>query len=307
MTPGRPSARRVLATMSVAALVAAVCVLLGLWQWSRHADRSAEVALVQANLAAPAVVAEDVLDVQGTLPASAVWQRLTVTGTYRDEQVLLRNRPIGGGPGFHVLGFLDLTQGPYAGRTLVVDRGFATSGLEGSDTGAIPAPPEGEIEVVVRARADEPAPSRDAPAGQVQAVHVASALAAARVDSADPLPFYGIARAEDGAPPVGLTPLPSPTTDLGSNLSYAFQWWVFALGALVGGVVLLRRESAVHEGDDGEPGTTPGLPSHASASRSPGSLVSPAGRRPARARRRPTSEEEEDALLDAQSSGRVQD
>ncbi len=82
-------------------------------------------------------------------------------------------------------------------------------------------------------------------------------------------------------PPEGLGPLELPSTDLGPHLSYAFQWWVFAAGALVGAVILLRRDEPAPDC-----GRRPPPP------------------RPA-PRRRGRAEEEEDALLDAQEAARA--
>ncbi|MBC7290041.1 MAG: hypothetical protein H5T83_01730, partial [Actinotalea sp.] len=111
------------------------------------------------------------------------------------------------------------------------------------------------------------------------------------------LALYGGLVSEDGAAAAGLGRLPAPQTSLGTNLSYAFQWWVFAVGALVAPLVLLRKErrdaaEAAEADDAGD--ALDGTPA--------GPAVPARSARPApRRRRRPTAEEEEDALLDAQT------
>ncbi|WP_307844471.1 SURF1 family protein [Actinotalea solisilvae] len=274
----------------VAVLVAAGCVAAGVWQWGRHVDRSAAIAVVERNYDAAPVPLGDVLDGTGVLAASDVWRTVEVRGAYLPTSVLLRNRPVAGTPAVHVLAPFVVADGPLAGRVLVVDRGWVPPGDE-SGTVAAPAPPGGALELLVHLRVAERASTRDAPRGQVQAVAPGQVREAALDGAADEaawpraatLEAYGALVSEDGARPDGLGALPAPSRDPGSHLSYAFQWWVFALGALGTGVVLVVR--GVREGAVPPDGA--------------GCEPRPA----ARARRRPTAEEEEDALLDAQTGG----
>lgn len=284
---GSELVRRAATTVLVAVVVAAGCVAAGVWQWNRHVDRGAAITLVEANYEAP-VVPIDQLAGTGALSPRDVWRPVTVEGRYLADPVLLRNRPVGGVPGFHVLTPLVVGSGPLTGAVLVVDRGWVPTGEDGSDAGDVPAAPAGTVSVVVRLRADEPASRRDAPPGQVQAIAVDQVRDAWLADAGQPelwtgdtLGAYGALESEDGAAAAGLGRLPKPSTDPGPHLSYAFQWWVFALGALVGAGVLLTRDAREQRTpqDDGSD--------------------APQGTR-ARRRRRPTAEEEEDALLDAQ-------
>lgn len=281
--------RRWSGTIALAVVVSLGCVAAGLWQWNRHEQRSAAIALVEANYEAPLAPIHQVLPEGDPLDPAHVWRPVTVTGEYLSEQVLLRNRPVDGRPGFHLLAGLAVQDGPLAGRVLVVDRGWVPIGEDGSDAGAVPPVPPGRVDVVVRLRPDERPSRRDAPAGQVQAI-ATEQVRSAVLAGAEPaptwpqeatLPAYGALASEDGAAPA-LGRLPAPSTDPGSHLSYAFQWWVFALGALVGCAVLIARESSQSPTEDGAEVT---------------GRTSP---RPGRAGRRPSAEEEEDALLDAQ-------
>lgn len=268
--------RRVAAVLAVALVVASGCVLAGIWQFSRHQDRSAAVTLVARNYDAEPVPLADVAGDEDLDP-SLVWRPVRVRGAYVGTAVL-RNRPVAGTAAVHALAVLSVTDGPLAGRLLVVDRGWLPAPAT-----RVPAPPSGTRDVVVRVRAAEPPSGREAPAGQVQAVAVDQVLTVAGLEPDDALTgLYGVLATEDGAVPDGLQPLPRPDADLGPHLSYAFQWWVFAVGALVGAVVLLRREAAEGASGSNPAGAAPTTPS------------TPAGRR-----RRPTAEEEEDALLDA--------
>lgn len=300
----------------VAVLVAAVCVAAGVWQWSRHVQRSAAVDLVRANYSAAAVPAEQLITGPGAPVADEdVWRPVRLEGRYLDGPVLLRNRPVGGTPGFHVLEPLRVESGPLAGAVLVVDRGWVPT-QDGAGPASVPGTPEGTTQVVVRLRADEPASRRDAPEGQVQAISVAQVreASAASWDAADTIGGYGALVTEDGSRPDGLGPLAAPSTSLGSNLSYAFQWWVFALGALVGAVVLARREE---RGEDEGTATGEATPIGGTVTGSSGTASPPAHGRPtarpasgrairSTRRRRPTAEEEEDAILDAQEAPTAQ-
>lgn len=274
--------RRAAAVLAVALVVAVGCSIAGVWQWTRHQDRSAAVALVGANYDAEPVELTALL-ADGLQP-DEVWRPAVVRGTYVGGAVL-RNRPVAGTPAAHALGVVELTDGPLVGRLVVVDRGWlpAAAGARG-----VPLP-TGELDIVVRLRAAEPPADRDAPAGQVQAIDVAAVVEVAGQDTDDAVPqAYGVVATEDGATPAGVSPLPRPDADLGPHLSYAFQWWVFALGALVGAVVLLRREALEGAEPAGASAATP--------------KPTAAARERAR-RRRPTAEEEEDAILDAADRG----
>lgn len=285
------SRSRVASVLAVALVVAAGCVVAGLWQWSRHEDRSAAVALVTANYdAAPADLPQVVGD---GLQPDEVWRPVTVRGSYVGTAVL-RNRPVSGTPAAHALGVLEIADGPWQGRLLVVDRGWFPAAQAGEGREA----PGGTLEVTARLRTAEPAAGRDAPEGQVQAIAVDQVLAAAGLAGGDVVPdAYGVVATEDGRAPDGVTPVPRPDADLGPHLSYAFQWWVFALGALVGGVVLLRREAS-------DAAAAQAAASDASSDAAPTGQGRSTPTTPGRTRRRrPTAEEEEDAILDAAEGG----
>ncbi|NTW39023.1 MAG: SURF1 family protein [Cellulomonadaceae bacterium] len=281
--------RRWASTVAVALLAASLCVTAGVWQWHRHVARSAAVALVEANANADPVPLDDVVSLGSPLPTAQTWRVVSATGHYLPEVgVLLRNRPVDGQPGFHVLEAFVVDDGSLRGAVLVVDRGWVRSSDGGTPAEDVPAPPAGEVTLVARLRADEVASDRSAPPGQVQAIDVEQVrVAAGSPWAADvTLAMYGTVRTEDGVRS-SLGALAEPSTDLGPHLSYAFQWFVFALGALAGAGILIRRD--VLEARADEAGADDGVAPPSAGTR---------------ARGRPTAEEEEDALLDAQDPGR---
>lgn len=277
-----PAARRAAGLVVLALVLAVTCGLLGRWQWNRHTTREAVIAQIENNYTAePVPLAELLASPSTALADDDVWRPVVVVGHYAaDSTALLRNRPINGQAGFHVL-VPFLVTSPSAGtRVLVVDRGWVPTGASSDRPDALPAPPEGTIEIVVRLRADEPASARDAPRGEVQAISVDQVLAAGGLEpgTVDAYAAYGALATEQAGVPDDVGVLPKPSIDPGSHLSYAFQWWTFALGSLIGFSILARRE--LHE-----PEPEPVTPE-------------PTGRPPRR--KGPTAEEIEDALIDSQ-------
>lgn len=249
--------RRWLTIALVAVLVATVCVLLGRWQFHRHEARAAANDLVTDHYDAAPVAIDSLVAPDGTVPTGLSWLPVELTGRFVGEQLTLRNRPVDGADSARVLAVLATGTG-----YVVVDRGWLPSGAD-----TPPALPAGEVALTARLRPAEPADSRTPPPGQVFRIDPATVLAAASVVADGPV-LDGYVVAIDAAEP--LRPFPRPATEPGPHLSYAFQWWVFAGGALVGFGILARREAAELTG------------------------------RPAPARRRSSDAEAEDAIVDAQ-------
>lgn len=300
-----PHARRALSLVLVALVVATGCTFAGRWQWNRHVDRDALIRVVERNFAAEPVPLEEVLpSTDVTLGTGDVWRRAVVTGRYLEgATVLLRNRPVESTPGYHVLVPLVVEDGGEPGSVLVVNRGFVRMGTDGSAAVDVPAPPAGPVEVTVRLRLDEPR-GRAAAAGQVQAISVEQVLGQAPdtsgLEGLTAYRAYGALAAEDPAPAQALVPLPRPSTDPGSHLSYAFQWWTFALGALVGFSVMARRELVDGRLDDADEPDGPRPPQPGDDGTPPAPRSPARTPRPARRRRGPSAEDVEDALIDAQ-------
>ncbi|MBI9115004.1 SURF1 family cytochrome oxidase biogenesis protein [Sanguibacter suaedae] len=306
-SPGRPGERTlqqwVVLALGVAAL-AAGCVAAGLWQWSKHETRSAAIDVVEENYGSAPVPLEELLPRPGsTVAAGDVWRPVEVRGEYvTDATVLLRNRPVDSQPSFHVL----VPFRTESGGVLVVNRGWVPySGGTAAPT-TVPEPPSGVVvDIVVRLRADEAAASNGAPPGQVQAIHVDQVLAAGPDGSAwaDATAYdaYGSLVSEDPAPQDSPYDLPRPDTSPGSHLSYAFQWWVFAVGGVAGVLVMLsreRRERTVMElGGLAHPFEDAPEDPEGGAAADPGGR----GRRGRRGGGRPSAEDVEDSLIDARA------
>lgn len=300
----QPRTPRQWATLAVGVVVlVALCLVAGRWQWNRYVARETQIAQIEANYTAEPVPFGDVLSSPGTaLDEDDVWRPVTLEGRYEpDSTVLLRNRPVGGSPGFHVLVPFVTNPTPEApdGLVVVVDRGFVPLGADAVTPGDLPTPPEGEVEATVTLRADEPASGKEAPEGQVHAIAADQVLAAGPDGAAwadgRTVGAYGQLRTDEPAAAELLQPLPKPDTDPGSHLSYAFQWGVFAIGAVAGFWLLVRRDRRDARGE--------------ATTLTAGDLLAAQDPDSARARReprtrRPSAEDEEDALIDAQLDAR---
>ncbi|GAA4422756.1 hypothetical protein GCM10023169_17600 [Georgenia halophila] len=252
---------------------AVLCVSLGFWQWGRYEDRLAQFRQVDAAYDADPVPLGEMLDglEDATVFGDQEWRPVELTGHYVDgSTVLVRNRPVDGTPAMHVVA-------PFVARTsdgevlVLVDRGWVpTSDV---DSGDVPEAPSGSMTITARLRVAEPPSDREPPRGQVYRIDPDGVLTAVAeitdLGEAAALPVLDgyVTTSTDELGRYG-----PPESRWGVNLSYAIQWWIFAAGALAALVFLARREAADHAGEEPERG-------------------------------RPSAEEEEDALVDAQMEG----
>jgi cytochrome oxidase assembly protein ShyY1 len=176
------------------------------------------------------------------------WRQVTATGRYdAARQVLVRKRPLEGANGFWVVTPFHTA----SGSVLVVNRGWIAATGGAGAVQDVPAPPAGQVTLVGRVMPSELAPvpqPSDLPRGQVTDLDVALVGGAA-----DVYPGSVVLVSSDPAQAAGLTPLPLPELSEGNHLSYAGQWILFALIA-VGGFVLLVRRERDYARDDGTAG-----------------------------------------------------
>lgn len=265
--------RQWLAWFAMVLVIAAGCVALGRWQLDRRATVVEDIQRIEANYdAAPEryVPGENGFD---SFDPSRQWRAITFVGTYDVEnQVVARNRPLNGQPGYEVLTPLRLDDG----TAVIIDRGWLPIGnIEAGRPDAIPAPPTGRVEVTARMKPGEPAVNRDAPEGQVASIDL-SAIAD-RLDYPLQDAAYGaLALERPAAVEMPIAP-PKPSIDEGAHLSYSLQWFAFGVLAFIGLGYAARAQR-----------------------RSNAELDGTALLQPSRHRRRPSAEEEEDAILDSQ-------
>ena len=214
----------------VAFLVAAVCVRLGVWQLDRlHQRRERNATLLAAR-------ARPLLEVTGSVAAdSARDRRLQARGVYDyGHERLWRARSFEGVPGVDLVTPLRLADG----SAVLVDRGWA------------PSPDAYHL---------DQAAYREADSAVVLGLGMLAPRGRGDVDPAalkDSLPYPVLPFIVQQLPPSadsyrplppGLIRWPSPELSDGPHLSYAIQWFSFALISVVGSLALARKRAAEAE------------------------------------------------------------
>jgi len=240
--------RRWAGYLALTIVFALVCVLLAMWQLARRDEAVAEINRVAANFDAQPTPLADVLPELDSYDVSQEWLTVSMTGTYLvDDQVLVRNRPLGGDIGFDVLVPFRTDNGD----VFIVDRGWVPTGQEQDVPDAIPAAPAGPVTVVARLKAGEPhLDNRGAVAGQIATIELP--VLADQVGLPTYTAAYGLLASEDPAPVERPTAVTKPVPDEGAHLSYTFQWFCFGLLGFVGLAYIVRQEYRRINEDDPE-------------------------------------------------------
>lgn len=226
--------------------------LLGNWQFERRAEARIAIDLVAANYELEPEAVDQVLPSLDAFDAGQQWTPVLLEGRYLiDDELLVRNRPYSGHPGFEVLTPLQLKDG----TIFIVNRGWVSVGSKQDAPDLVPAAPEGEVTVVARLKAGEPVlEGRGAPAGTNQIATINLEQVGERLGSdAVYTGAFGLVASQDPEPAsTPITPL-KPEPDEGPHLSYALQWYVFALLAFIGlGWALLQEYRVVNASDPDE-------------------------------------------------------
>ncbi len=215
--------------LALTVIFAVVCCALGTWQLNRRAEALAEVARIDANYDAdPVPVAEALPDPAG-FDVDQRWQVVALSGEFlADEEVVVRNRPFEGSSGFEVITPFRLDDG----TVFMVDRGWIAQNSQGRPSEAAP-PPGGQVEVTARLKAGEARIAGRTSTG-VELATIDLAELAERVDEPAYTAAYGVlvqSGADVDDPPLAAA---RPIRDEGPHLSYALQWYVFALLGFIG-------------------------------------------------------------------------
>ncbi len=271
--------RRWLGWLAFTTVFALVCIGLAQWQWARRVEAVAEIRVVAQNWDAAPVALREVLPGDAPLAADAEWTPVMLEGEYLlDEQLLVRNRPLTGRPGFEVLTPLLLD----SGEVFIVNRGWLPTGEAQDSPDVVPRPPQGAVQVLVRLKPGEPTiAGRGAPDGQIATINMPQL--SERVDGGPVITgAYGLLDSE--SPSAGERPAAAlrPAPDEGPHLSYTFQWYLFALLGFIGFGWALRHEHRTLRAEE------TGVP------------IVP------RPRRRPSDADIEDDLIDRGSAGVAQ-
>jgi cytochrome oxidase assembly protein ShyY1 len=219
-----------------AVVMAVVCVELGFWQLRRLTQTEYSNRLYRQGMVATPVPAEEILD--GKPNGPLLYRHVSATGTYdpAHEVILYGRSSREHRPGNHVLTPLRLPDG----RAILVDRGWVPFG-DDSPPIAVAAPPTGTVTVTGLLAPTEPGGSpQKGPTTTFTRVDLAQI---GRQLPYRLLPSWLELQSQQPAQPGALPELPpQPTLNNGPHLSYAVQWFSFALIAAFGFVLLAVRQ-----------------------------------------------------------------
>jgi len=232
--------RRLWMTLLVLVGVAVLC-RLGVWQLDRLAQRRAINAAIAARMSEPPVpLTNAIAEMDGQ-----EYRRVEVRGVFDSSQeIVQRNRALDGAPGVHVLTPLRLSG---SNTAVLVDRGWLPQGEAAPDARRAYGAPTGEVTLqgqIRRSQENMGAPydpqfTPDRP--RLDAWFHVDIARIAQQTGYLLLPIF-----VEQLPAPGDLALPrrDPATDLGEgpHLSYAIQWFSFAVILLVGYVALSRRQ-----------------------------------------------------------------
>lgn len=219
--------------------------ILSVWQWNRAEEKRQDHQLVVAGVETPAVPLDEALN------DPTEWQHVIVSGTFGEDQHLLRNRPLEGRNGFWVVSPLIVdgdgsAEGLHEGDIVWVGRGWMPQSTAATQSVKIPDPPTGPLEVSGYLRAtstDAARPSAQYPEGQIAALNGAQLTELSGLPTDERLSDWYVLAEPIQSKDSELTPLPLPEADDARNLSYAGQWLLFASITIGGWFYFLWREA----------------------------------------------------------------
>ena len=222
-------------------------IVAGFWQLEPLDERKDFNAQVRERSQQAPFELSAVLDelAAGTLdPSTAEWLPVTASGTYLPDQVLEFNNSQGGRAGDNVLTALVTRRHGRRDTTVIVNRGFIPLGID------VPPPPAVEVNIVgfirpseVRQRGGLTDDDDGDPLTEVRRIDIPR-LAEQFPGDVAPV-FVQLTASEPEIGPGDPSPVVLPELDNGPHLSYAIQWFIFAICVAVGWVLAVRRSLAV--------------------------------------------------------------
>ncbi len=228
-----------------ALLILLMMIRLGFWQLSRLEEKRTRNTATLAALAQPATI----LTTDGVIdPAALHFQKVRVTGSFDNgASVVLRNQTLNGEEGVHLLTPLRITGSDAA---VIIDRGWLPPDQNRpSALAAYALPGEVTIEGIAfrsQERPDALLAPMDLPLPGETRINAWMRVDLAKMQQQMDyplLPVYVVQTPDPTAPPdrlpraQGLTAL-----DEGPHLSYAIQWFSFALILVFIYTILIRQE-----------------------------------------------------------------
>jgi surfeit locus 1 family protein len=221
-------------------VLAAVFVRLGVWQLSRHRERRAANAAAMATRTLPPLILDDPIQTVGIDPSAMTNRRVVATGRYdHAADVVIRGQSEGGVPGVRIVTPLRPLGSDSA---ILVQRGYVTSG-DARRVDLAPLAEEGVRTVSGLAFALPDTGQSGEPLEQDgQLTWRRLDLRALRTRLPYPVRGFVILQTPDSSLPRLPRRDEAPELSTGPHLSYAVQWFGFAVTAVVvGGIVGFRR------------------------------------------------------------------
>ena len=230
---------RMVALHLLAVVLVVVMANLSMWQFNRLNERRDFNAEVRSRASLQPVPLADLLM---TSPEDGEWRPVVAKGTFRaQDEIIVLNRSQDNTAGVDPLTPFDFTVDGKS-YAVLVDRGFVPM------TADIPPPPSGEVEFLGRVRKSQerrlggltdPATGVLREVQRVNVERLAGQVAASAEQTV--LPFY-VDFLESPAVTGNLPArVANPDLSEGPHLSYAIQWIIFAICAVVAWFILVRR------------------------------------------------------------------
>lgn len=217
------------------------CFWAANWQWSKGAKLAVENGIILRN--------ENLTPIKINLltpidPIKDQWRIIRVVGKFDfAHQFLIKNQYSSDGQyGFHVAQLFQIDQSATASPypAFWIDRGWVAAGASANSLPKIPPLPKAELTIDFRIRSE-------ALIHEVRGSFIATGSSPALLKSMEHFqgvtaaPFYGdlVGSTNPQVAPLSQEQLPDLST--GPHYAYAFQWWLFALIALIGRIALLRE------------------------------------------------------------------
>lgn len=205
--------------LALAVVLAIGCIIAGRWQWSVAHDE-ARADTVRETQDKPTEPLEAVMQPHEGFPDDGSGRRVTASGEYTGDQVLVVDRLLDGTEGQWVVDRFVVDE---SDANLAVVRGWIPKGETPPD------PPTGTTELLGSLAPKEAPDEGGLPEGQMSSVDIAQLV---NTWPGEIYNGFAFAMEEDGSEQAsGLERVPPPLPDTSlnfRNVMYAVQWWVFA-------------------------------------------------------------------------------
>ena len=218
--------RRIIAFVVLAIGLAVLFVRLGFWQLDRLAQRRARNAEVARELARPPIPIEQLTDTG--------LRRVTVSGLPDYEhEIVITGRSHDGSPGVFIVTPVRITGTHPA---VLVNRGWVYA----PDAATVDLTKWRESRTTFSGYRQPLRSQTDRTTIKGRKVHDLTQQAARQLV---PYPVIGLVISQDSVSAAGPVRLPMPALSNGPHLSYAIQWFSFAIIALVGAAIVAVRSA----------------------------------------------------------------